>query len=106
MNPVKLLTLTLLVAASLPGLAAEGSADAAKSKISMCVGCHGIPGYRTTFPEVYHVPKIGGQHAAYIVAALKQYKSGERDHPSMRGIAESLSEKDMADLAAYYADKK
>ncbi|MBK8337164.1 MAG: cytochrome c [Sterolibacteriaceae bacterium] len=106
MNRVKLLTLTLLGAASLPGLAAEGSADAAKSKISMCVGCHGIPGYRTTFPEVYHVPKIGGQHAAYIVAALKQYKSGERDHPSMRGIAESLSEKDMADLAAYYADKK
>ena len=106
MNPVKLLSLAVLGAVSLPGLAAEGSAEAAKSKISMCVGCHGIPGYRTTFPEVYHVPMIGGQHAAYIVAALKQYKSGERDHPSMRGIAESLSEKDMADLAAYYAGTK
>ncbi|MGB7989667.1 MAG: cytochrome c [Candidatus Methylophosphatis roskildensis] len=105
MNPVKLLSLAVLGAVAMPALAAEGSADAAKSKISMCIGCHGIPGYRTTFPEVYHVPKIGGQHAAYIVAALKQYKSGERDHPSMRGIAESLSEKDMADLAAYYAEK-
>lgn len=106
MNPVKLLSLAVLGAVAMPALAAEGSADAAKSKISMCIGCHGIPGYRTTFPEVYHVPKIGGQHAAYIVAALKQYKSGERDHPSMRGIAESLSEKDMADLAAYYGEKK
>ncbi|MBK6974460.1 MAG: cytochrome c [Sterolibacteriaceae bacterium] len=106
MNPVKLLSLAVLGAVGMPALAAEGSADAAKSKISMCIGCHGIPGYRTTFPEVYHVPKIGGQHAAYIVAALKQYKSGERDHPSMRGIAESLSEKDMADLAAYYGEKK
>lgn len=95
-----------LAAICLPGQAAEGSAEAAKSKISMCVGCHGIPGYRTTFPEVYQVPKIGGQHAAYIISALKQYKSGERDHPTMRGIAESLSEKDMADLAAYYADRK
>ena len=106
MNPVKLLSLAVLGAVGMPALAAEASADAAKSKISMCIGCHGIPGYRTTFPEVYHVPKIGGQHAAYIVAALKQYKSGERDHPSMRGIAESLSEKDMADLAAYYGEKK
>lgn len=106
MNSLKLLSLAALGAVSLPGLAAEGSAEAAKSKISMCAGCHGISGYRTTFPEVYHVPKIGGQHAAYIVTALKQYKSGERDHPTMRGIAESLTEKDMADLAAYYADKK
>lgn len=106
MNPVKLLSLAVLGAVAMPALAAEGSADAAKSKISMCIGCHGILGYRTTFPEVYHVPKIGGQHAAYIVTALKQYKSGERDHPSMRGIAESLSEKDMADLAAYYGEKK
>lgn len=105
MNPMKLLALAVIGTASMPALSVEGSAEAAKSKISMCVGCHGIPGYRTTFPEVYHVPKLGGQHANYLVAALKQYKSGERDHPTMRGIAESLSEKDMADLAAYYAAK-
>jgi len=84
-------------------MAAEGNAAAAQDKRSMCIGCHGIPGYRTTFPSVYHVPKLGGQHEAYIVKALNAYKSGERSHPTMQGIAEGLSEQDMADLAAYYA---
>ena len=79
-----------------------GNAEAGKNKNSMCTGCHGIPGYRTAYPEVYHVPKIGGQQPGYIIAALKEYKSGARWHPSMRGIAASLSEQDMADLAAYY----
>ena len=68
----------------------------------MCIGCHGIPGYKTAFPDVYHVPKIAGQQPAYLVNALKAYKSGERSHPSMRGIAASLTDQDMADLAAYY----
>ena len=71
-------------------------------KIAMCIGCHGIPGYKTAFPDVYHVPKIAGQQPGYIVAALKAYKDGARPHPSMRGIAASLTEQDMADLAAYY----
>ena len=68
----------------------------------MCIGCHGIPGYRTAYPDVYPVPKLAGQQAAYIVNALKAYKSGARSHPSMRGIAASLSDQDMADFAAYY----
>jgi cytochrome c553 len=80
-----------------------GDADAAhNNKIAMCIGCHGIPGYKTAFPDVYHVPKIAGQQPAYLIAALKAYKDGARSHPSMRGIAASLSEQDMADLAAYY----
>jgi cytochrome c553 len=83
-----------------------GDAEAAKNKVSMCTGCHGIPGYKTAFPKVYHVPKIGGQQPMYIVNALKAYKSGERTHPSMVGIAGSLSEQDMADLAAYYGAKQ
>jgi cytochrome c553 len=70
--------------------------------IRMCIGCHGIPGYKTAFPDVYHVPKIAGQQPAYIVNALKAYKSGERSHPSMRGIAASLTEEDMKKLAEYY----
>jgi cytochrome c553 len=69
----------------------------------MCAGCHGIGGYKTAFPEVYSVPKLGGQHAAYIVKALQAYKSGERSNATMRAIAVGLSEQDMADLAAYYA---
>lgn len=80
----------------------KGDAKAAEQKIAMCIGCHGIKGYQASFPEVYKVPMISGQNAKYIVAALEAYKKGERKHPSMRGIAESLSDQDMADLAAYY----
>src|SRR5688572_46719 len=69
---------------------------------AMCIGCHGIPGYRTAFPDVYSVPKLGGQQAAYIVKALQAYKSGDRSHPSMRAIVAGLSDQDMADPAAYY----
>jgi cytochrome c553 len=80
----------------------QGKADPA-ANVSMCIGCHGIAGYKTAYPAVYHVPKIAGQQAAYIVKALQAYKSGERRHPSMRGIAASLNDKDIADLGAYYA---
>jgi cytochrome c553 len=69
---------------------------------AQCVGCHGIPGYHTAFPVVYHVPRIAGQQPGYIIAALKAYKSGDRSHPSMRGIAASLSEEQMKELAEYY----
>ena len=83
--------------------AADADPAAGKEKTRMCAGCHGISGYKTAFPEVYSVPRLGGQHAAYIVKALQAYKSGERKHPTMTAIAASLSDKDMADLAAYYA---
>lgn len=83
-----------------------GDAKAAVSKISMCIGCHGIKGYKSSFPEVYHVPMIAGQNAEYLVAALKEYASGARTFPTMEAIAQSLSEQDMADLAAYYANLK
>ena len=86
-----------------PALAADGNPAAGAQKNTLCQGCHGIAGYRTAFPAVYHVPKLGGQHAAYIAKALQEYKAGERSHPTMRAIAAGLSEHDMADLAAYYA---
>jgi len=82
---------------------AAGDAKAAQNKIAMCEGCHGIPGYKTAYPSVYHVPLLGGQSATYLTNALNAYKSGQRQHPSMRGIAVSLTDKDIADLAAYYA---
>jgi len=82
--------------------AKPGDATAGEKKASMCNGCHSIPGYQASFPEVYKVPMIAGQSAKYIVAALTEYRKGERKHPSMRGIAGSLSDQDMADLAAYY----
>ncbi len=77
-------------------------ANAGEKKAAMCIGCHGIPGYQASFPEVHKVPKISGQNAKYIVAALAAYKKGDRKHPTMDAIAASLSEQDMADLAAYY----
>ncbi|MEQ1882648.1 MAG: cytochrome c [Burkholderiales bacterium] len=85
---------------------AEGDPAAGKNKTAMCSGCHGIAGFRTVYPETYHVPKIRGQNAGYIVNALKAYKSGDRSHPSMTAIAASLTEQDMADLAAYYSAGK
>lgn len=102
---MKKLALLLLVCSSQAfAQAPTGSADAGKTKaIAICSGCHGMPGTKTAYPEVYHVPKIGGQQAAYIVSALKAYKAGERNNETMRGLATALSEKDMADIAAYYA---
>lgn len=85
---------------------AEGDPAAGERKAGICAGCHGIPGWRNAYPA-YPVPKLGGQHASYIAAALKAYQSRQRSHPTMQAIAASLTEQDMADLGAYFAgDKK
>ncbi len=83
--------------------AAPASAKSVEAKVAMCVGCHSIPGYQASFPEVYKVPMISGQGAKYIAAALTAYKNGDRKHPTMRGIATSLSEQDISDISAFYA---
>jgi cytochrome c553 len=82
---------------------AEGDPARGRAKAQMCEGCHGIAEYRSAYPQVYPVPKIGEQQAAYIVKSLQDYKNGVRKHLTMRGIAATLSDQDMADLAAYYA---
>ena len=103
----QLTILSALVVSFLTATAAaqdvKGDAKAGESKNAMCIGCHGIKGYQASFPEVYKVPMISGQSAKYIVSSLNAYKKGERKHPSMRGIAETLNDQDMADLAAYYS---
>ena len=81
----------------------KGDAKAGETKNAMCIGCHGIKGYQASFPEVYKVPMISGQGAKYITAALNEYKKGERKHPTMRAIADSLTDQDIADLAAHYS---
>lgn len=100
--PARTLLALALAAAAGAAPAQQPAASHLKNNLSMCVGCHGIPGYKTAYPDVYHVPKLGGQSPAYLVNALRAYRSGERQHPSMRGIAASLSDKDMEELAAYY----
>ncbi|TCO83795.1 cytochrome c553 [Plasticicumulans lactativorans] len=96
----------LLLGAACLGFAAAapaaGDAKAGQYKFSTCAGCHAIPGYTNVYPT-YHVPKLGGQYPDYIVAALKGYQSGQRHHPTMGANAASLSEADMADIAAYVA---
>ncbi|HET7369710.1 MAG TPA: cytochrome c [Gammaproteobacteria bacterium] len=93
----------LFAGAALFATAAQAAGDPAQGKIKSqtCLGCHGIPGYMTVYPG-YPVPKLAGQHAAYIVAALKEYKSGNRDFPTMQAQASALSEQDMQDIAAYF----
>src|SRR4029079_8396290 len=100
---IALLATLLSAAASAQTAAPAGDPVKGREKTRMCEGCHGIEGWRTAYPEVYRVPKLGGQHEAYLASALKEYKSGGRGHPSMRAIAGSLSDADIADLAAYYA---
>ncbi|MHB1123037.1 MAG: c-type cytochrome [Ramlibacter sp.] len=87
--------------AQAPQQAAAASASI-EAKVAMCMGCHNIRGYQASFPEVHKVPMIAGQSARYVAAALNAYKNGDRKHPTMRGIAVSLTEQDIATIAAYY----
>ena len=106
MNKLKTTVFALAVACvtlSSQAQTVTGSVENGSKKTAMCIGCHGIVGYQSSFPEVHKVPKIAGQSATYITAALAAYKAGDRKHPTMRAIADTLSEQDMADLAAYYA---
>ena len=81
---------------------AEGDPVQGEIKVETCIGCHGVEGYSNVYPS-YKVPKLAGQHAARIVAALQAYKSGERVHPTMSAQAGSLSDQDIEDIAAYLA---
>jgi len=99
----KLLQISLALAAAFGAVAAQAQdVKAGEKKIAMCIGCHGIAGYQASFPEIHKVPMIAGQNAKYIVTALQAYAKGDRKHPTMRGIAGSLSEQDMNDIAAFY----
>ena len=102
MRSATIFSLAVLAAAPLGTLAADNNAVTIENKIAQCEGCHGIKDWKTAFPEVYRVPKLGGQKPAYIVAALKAYRNGERDFATMRAIAADLSDKDMEQLANYY----
>jgi cytochrome c553 len=82
--------------------AKPGDPNEGEKKAAMCIGCHGIKGYQASFPEIHKVPMISGQGGKYIAAALTAYKKGERKHPTMRSIAVSLTDQDIADLSAFY----
>jgi cytochrome c553 len=90
----------LVGALMVPGVNAAGDPEAGKTKFYTCEGCHGVAGYTNAYPT-YHVPSIGGQHADYVVSALKAYRSGQRKHGSMLGNAATMSDRDIEDIAAY-----
>jgi cytochrome c553 len=98
----------LLVLAGVANLsaAADTVGNAKAAKVEQCIGCHGIPGYKATFPEVYPVPMLGGQSAKYIENSLNAYKKGDRKHPTMHGVAATMTDQEIADVAAYYASQK
>ncbi len=82
--------------------AADDNKLTLENRIAQCHGCHGIPDWKTAFPELYRVPKLGGQKSAYIVSALKAYKSGDRDFPTMHAIAANLTDDEIDGVAKYY----
>ena len=93
-------------AAAAPAPAAiKGDAARGKGLTYTCRGCHGVTGYKNAYPS-YHVPKLGGQSETYLNNALKEYRGGKRKHPTMQAQAESFSEQDIADIAAYLSSLK
>jgi cytochrome c553 len=86
--------------ASVAAEPAKGDPQVGKTLVYTCAGCHGVPGYENAYPH-YHVPRIAGQNHDYLVAALTEYKKGERSHPTMRAQGESLSDEDIGNIAAY-----
>ena len=106
MNVFKLiLCASLALAVTFQPVNAAGNPEDGKIKFLMCAGCHAIPGYSNAFPR-FQVPKLGGQHADFMLAALRAYASGERQHDSMNGTALSLNEQDMLDITAFLSNIK
>ena len=102
-STVKFSTILALLSISCLSLAEDFSAG--KTKSETCLGCHAIPGYNNVYPT-YKVPKLAGQHADYIISALKAYQSKERKHQTMHANAMGLTEKDMKDIAEYFESLK
>ena len=84
---------------------AKGDAAAGKQLTYTCQGCHGVTGYKNAYPN-YHVPRIGGQSEQYLLNALTEYKKGSRKHPTMQAQAQSFSDQDIANIAAYLSTLK
>jgi cytochrome c553 len=99
---IKNILLSLLFCLASTNAFAAGDYEAGKIKAYTCTGCHGIVGYKNTYP-MYHVPRIGGQNKEYLVIALQGFKSGEREHKTMNLQAEALSDQDIEDIAVYLA---
>ena len=88
-----------------PAAAPAGNAESGRQLAYTCQGCHGITGYKNAYPS-FKVPLIGGQSAEYLAQALHEYRDGNRKHPTMQAQAQSFSDQDIADLAAFLSTLK
>jgi cytochrome c553 len=104
MSPLRIFVAVAALGAAIPVQAQDNNKITVANKIAQCQGCHGIRDWKTAFPEVYRVPKLAGQKPGYLVAALKAYKAGDRDFPTMRAIAADLTDEQMQQIAKYYGD--
>lgn len=102
---MRILTIACLMIGMMTAAHAAGDANMGRAKAETCLGCHGITNYKNAYPT-FHVPKLAGQGADYIVSALKAYKAGNRPHATMHSQAYDLTEEDMADIAAYFESLK
>jgi len=100
MRSIRVASLLALLLAGASATAADPQRGAVLA--NTCMGCHGIPGYNNVYPT-YRVPKLGGQNSAYLEAALKAYRSGDRQHPTMQAQAGPMTDEDIANIAAYFS---
>jgi cytochrome c553 len=103
--PLLAACLALFAAFAADAQTPAGSAEKGEQLSYTCRGCHGITGYKNAYPT-YNVPKIAGQSADYLENALTEYRKGARKHPTMQAQAQSFSEQDIKDIAAYLSSLK
>ena len=84
---------------------AAGDPEVGARKAKTCLGCHGVAGSRNAYPS-YTVPKLGGQHPEYLVTAMQAYQQGLRDHDTMEALLSDLSDEDLQDIAAFFAQPR
>lgn len=82
-----------------------GNPASGRTLVYTCQGCHGITGYKNAYPS-FRIPKIGGQSPQYLTQALVEYREGRRKHPTMQAQAQSFSDQDIADIAAFLSTLK
>lgn len=101
-KPLTAAAVVLLLAwATQPSFAGDPARGLEKSQV--CQSCHGREG-NTAVDE--QTPRLAGQYADYLVHSLKAYRSGDREHAVMNGFAQDLSDRDIRDLAAWYASQE
>ena len=102
MKRTKATVLAAVVVALVPALALGADLVNGQAKVKqVCSACHGQDGNS----QSADYPKLGGQYPDYLAKALHDYKSGARKNPIMAGFAATLSDKDIEDVAAYFASQ-